>query len=33
VLKVARTIADLDGKETVGCVHLAEGSSYRIAGE
>ncbi|MCF3642821.1 YifB family Mg chelatase-like AAA ATPase [Rhizobium sp. TRM95111] len=33
VLKVARTLADLDGKETVGRIHLAEAISYRIAGE
>jgi magnesium chelatase family protein len=33
VLKVARTLADLDGKATVGRIHLAEAISYRIAGE
>lgn len=33
ILKVARTLADLDGAETVGRVHLAEAISYRIAGE
>ncbi len=33
VLKVARTLADLEGKETVGRIHLAEAISYRIAGE
>lgn len=33
VLKVARTIADLDGAETVGRVHLAEALSYRIGGD
>uniref|UniRef100_UPI003F2167C7 magnesium chelatase subunit ChlI family protein n=1 Tax=Rhizobium sp. F40D2 TaxID=3453141 RepID=UPI003F2167C7 len=33
VLKVARTLADLDGKPTVGRLHLAEAISYRIAGE
>jgi magnesium chelatase family protein len=33
VLKVARTLADLDGKSTVGRIHLAEAISYRIAGE
>ncbi|WP_018855170.1 hypothetical protein [Rhizobium sp. 42MFCr.1] len=33
VLKVARTLADLDGNETVGRIHLAEAISYRIAGE
>jgi magnesium chelatase family protein len=29
VLKVARTIADLDGEEKVGRIHLAEALSYR----
>lgn len=33
ILKVARTLADLDGKETVSRIHLAEAISYRIAGE
>jgi len=33
VLKVARTLADLDGRDTVGRIHLAEAISYRIAGE
>jgi magnesium chelatase family protein len=33
VLKVARTLADLDGAETVGRIHLAEAISYRMAGE
>lgn len=33
VLKVARTLADLDGKDTVGRIHLAEAISYRMAGE
>ncbi|MET0747225.1 MAG: YifB family Mg chelatase-like AAA ATPase [Rhizobium sp.] len=32
VLKVARTLADLDGQQTVGRIHLAEAISYRIAG-
>jgi magnesium chelatase family protein len=32
VLRVARTIADLDGKEAVGRAHLAEALSYRLAG-
>jgi magnesium chelatase family protein len=29
VLRVARTIADLDGAEKIGRVHLAEALSYR----
>jgi magnesium chelatase family protein len=33
VLKVARTLADLDGAATVSRIHLAEAISYRIAGE
>jgi magnesium chelatase family protein len=33
VLKVARTLADLDGEEKVGRIHLAEAISYRITGE
>ena len=33
VLKVARTLADLDGAEQVGRIHLAESISYRMAGE
>ncbi|MET0440021.1 MAG: ATP-binding protein, partial [Devosia sp.] len=33
VLKVARTLADLDGKATVGRLHLAEAISYRMASE
>jgi len=33
VLKVARTLADLDGAERVGKVHLAEALSYRVAGD
>jgi magnesium chelatase family protein len=33
ILKVARTLADLEGDETVRRVHLAEAISYRIAGE
>jgi magnesium chelatase family protein len=30
VLRVARTLADLDGAEKVGRVHLAEALSYRV---
>lgn len=33
VLKVARTLADLDGADTVGRIHLAEAISYRMASE
>ena len=33
VLKVARTLADLDGAGTVGRIHLAEAISYRMVGE
>ncbi len=33
VLKVARTLADLDGADTVGRIHLAEALSYRAVGE
>jgi len=33
ILKVARTLADLDAAETVGRIHLAEAISYRIAAE
>ena len=29
VLRVARTLADLDGADNVGRVHLAEALSYR----
>ena len=29
ILKVARTIADLDGAETIGLAHLAEAIQYR----
>jgi hypothetical protein len=30
VLRVARTLADLDGAETVGRTHVAEALSYRV---
>ncbi|SIQ72359.1 magnesium chelatase family protein [Rhizobium sp. RU20A] len=33
VLKVARTLADLDACTTVGRIHIAEAISYRIVGE
>ena len=33
ILKLARTIADLDGEDTVGRIHLAEAIAYRSAGE
>jgi len=33
VLKVARTLADLDGSEALGRIHLAEAISYRIPSE
>jgi len=33
VLRVARTLADLDQAETVGRIHLAEAISYRMAAE
>ena len=33
VLKVARTLADLDGTDAVGRIHLAEALSYRANGE
>ncbi|MBM3568779.1 MAG: hypothetical protein FJX46_08480 [Alphaproteobacteria bacterium] len=29
VLRVARTLADLDGSESVGRIHIAEAVSYR----
>lgn len=32
VLKVSRTLADLDGSESVGRIHLAEALSYRVQG-
>ena len=33
ILKVARTLADLDGATRTGRIHVAEAISYRIAGE
>ncbi|RLQ86860.1 YifB family Mg chelatase-like AAA ATPase [Notoacmeibacter ruber] len=33
VLKIARTLADLDGADSVGRIHLAEALSYRMAGD
>ncbi|MDR3376251.1 MAG: ATP-binding protein, partial [Ancalomicrobiaceae bacterium] len=33
VLKVARTLADLDDEEKIGRIHLAEALSYRLSGE
>ena len=33
VLKVARTLADLESVETVGRIHLAEAISYRMAAD
>jgi magnesium chelatase family protein len=33
VLRVARTLADLDRAETVGRIHLAEAISYRMSAE
>jgi magnesium chelatase family protein len=33
ILKVARTLADLDDQPKVGRIHLAEAISYRIAGD
>jgi magnesium chelatase family protein len=32
-LKVARTVADLDGSPEVGAAHLLEALSYRALGE
>ena len=31
MLKVARTIADLEGEEQISCDHLAEAAGYRVA--
>ena len=33
VLKVARTLADLDGRDSVGRIHLAEAISWRMSAE
>jgi magnesium chelatase family protein len=33
VLRVARTLADLDGTENIGRLHLAEALSYRALAE
>jgi magnesium chelatase family protein len=33
VLRVARTLADLDGAENVGRIHLAEALSYRASSD
>jgi magnesium chelatase family protein len=33
VLKVARTLADLDGAEKPGRIHLAEAISFRLSPE
>jgi magnesium chelatase family protein len=33
ILKVARTLADLDGEDKVGRIHLAEAISYRVPSE
>jgi len=33
ILKVARTIADLDGAEAVGRIHVAEAIANRVAGD
>jgi magnesium chelatase family protein len=33
VLRVARTLADLDGSEKIGRLHLAEALSYRVLAE
>jgi magnesium chelatase family protein len=30
VLRVARTIADLDAADSIGCAHLAEAVNYRL---
>lgn len=33
VLKIARTLADMDGSDMVGRIHLAEALSYRMVGD
>ena len=33
ILKLARTLADLDGHDAVGRIHIAEAISYRIMGD
>jgi len=33
ILKVARTLADLDGSDKVGRIHLASAISYRMGAE
>lgn len=30
VLRVARTIADLDASEKIGCAHISEAINYRV---
>ncbi|MFM8707944.1 MAG: hypothetical protein ACKOHK_07630, partial [Planctomycetia bacterium] len=30
VLRVARTIADLDAAEKIGCAHVSEAINYRV---
>ena len=33
IIKVARTLADLEGEEKIGRIHLAEALSYRAAAD